>query len=181
MTTVNPARTPNSTRADAIGRWALVIATLAIGLFAGLIWTFAVAIDRAEERLGAVQYATWRQFLIVDLDQGILPILILTAVAPVVALIALRHRRRSAAWRWTAAAFALYLVGVMAFTIILNVPINNTMLAWDAANPPADWAQQRDRWDLLNTIRTPVTIAVFVGYLIGLMRLVGEQDPARRG
>jgi len=82
---------------------------------------------------------------------------------------------------WTAAAFALYLVGVMAFTIILNVPINNAMLARDAANPPADWAQQRDRWDLLNTIRTPVTIAVFVGYLIGLMRLVGDQDPAGRG
>lgn len=70
MTTVNPARAPNSTRADAIGRRTLVIATPAIGLFAGLIWTFAVAIDRAEERLGAVQCATWRQFLIVDLDQG---------------------------------------------------------------------------------------------------------------
>jgi|GEM_PF-2200642 len=47
MTTVNPARTPNSTRADAIGRWALVIATLATGLFTALIWTFAVAKDPA--------------------------------------------------------------------------------------------------------------------------------------
>lgn len=97
------------------------------------------------------------------------------------ALIALRHRRRSTAWRWTAAAFASYLVGVMAFTIILNVPMNNAMLARDAANPPADRAQQRHRWDLLDTIRTPTTISVFVGYLIGLMRLVGEQDRTGRG
>lgn len=183
-TTATATRTAaRSTRSDDVGRWALVVATVATGLFAGLIWTFSVAIDRAEERLDAVQYATWRQFLIQDLDRGILPVLILTAVAPVVALVALRHRSRSAAWRLTAAAFVVYILGVMVYTLVLNVPINNAMLDWNPAAPPADWAEKRDRWDLLNTIRTPVTIGAFSMYLAGLMALVREQtrDALGRG
>lgn len=181
MTTSTPAGSPTRRRAaaDRTGTWALAVTTVATGLFAGLIWTFAVAIDRAEERLDAVQYATWRQFLIVDLDRGILPVLVLTALAPVVALVALRHRRTSTAWRLAALSFAVYLVGVMAYTILLNVPINNAMLAWDAANPPADWAELRDRWDLLNTIRTFVTIAAFVGYLVALLALVRDRARER--
>ena len=165
-------------RPDTIGTWALGVATVATGLFAGLIWTFAVAIDRAEERLGPVAYATWRQFLIRDLDRGILPVLVLTVLAPLVALVALRHRRGSTAWRLAAVSFLIYLIGVMAYTVLLNVPINNAMLDWDAASPPSDWADQRDRWDLLNTIRTPVTIAVFVGYLLALTGLVRDRARA---
>ncbi len=168
--------------ASTTARVAVHVSALATGLFAGLIWTFAVAIDRAEEHLDARQYAFWRQNLIHDLDRGILPVLVLTGLAPIVALVALRRHPRSAAFRWTAAAFAVYAVGVMAFTLLLNVPLNNEMLDWDAANPPADWAGTRDRWDLLNWIRTPVVIASFLGYLLAIAALhrVGDEPTRAR-
>ncbi len=160
---------------ERLGLYSLGAATVATGLFAGLIWTFAVAIDRAEERLGASAYATWRQYLIKDLDRGILPVLIFTALAPLVALVALAHRRSSTAWRVTLAAYVVYLLGVMVYTLTLNVPINNAMLDWNAASPPADWADQRDRWDQLNTVRTFVTIGAFVAYLVGFALLVRDR------
>jgi len=182
MTTATQAVRPGPTAAGAstAARIAVYLSAIATGLFAGLIWTFAVAIDRAEEHLDAQQYAFWRQHLIHDLDRGILPVLALTALAPIAALIALRRHPRSAAFRWTAAAFAVYAVGVMAYTVLLNVPINNEMLDWNPASPPADWADKRDQWDLLNWIRTPVVIASFVGYLVALASLhrVGTESTA---
>ncbi len=181
--TLDASATGARTGASTAARVAVYVSAVATGLFAGLIWTFAVAIDRAEEHLDARQYAFWRQHLIEDLDRGILPVLALTGIAPIVALVALRRHPRSAAFRWTAAAFAVYAIGVMAFTILLNVPINNEMLDWNAANPPADWADKRDQWDLLNTIRTPITIAAFVGYLlaVGSLHRVGTEQARDRG
>jgi uncharacterized membrane protein len=160
---------------ERVGVAALVAAAVATGLFAGLIWTFTVAIDPAEARLDGPSYATWRQILVVVLDQGILPVLLLTVLAPAVALVALRRQRRTRSWRWTAATYAVYLVGVVAYTIVLNVPINTTMLGWDPNALPADWTVQRDSWNLLNTIRTPIVIGTFVGYVVALMRLAEER------
>jgi len=52
--------------------------------------------------------------------------------------------------------------------LVLNVPINNAILSWDPAAPPADWAQARDERDRLNAIRTPISVLAFVLYLAAL-------------
>ncbi len=101
--------------------------------------------------------------------------LVLTALAPIVALIALWRYRHSSMYAWTVAGFLSYLIGVMVLTVVLNVPINNEMLAWDPSAPPANWADLRDQWDLLNTIRTPISFFAFFAYLRA-MRLMARTD-----
>nr|WP_298490646.1 DUF1772 domain-containing protein [uncultured Chloroflexus sp.] len=51
-------------------------------------------------------------------------------------------------------------VGV--FTIVLNVPINNAVLASDRAALPADRETTRTPWNTLNAIRTPINYLSFL-------------------
>lgn len=157
-------------------RIALIVSATATGLFAGLLWAFAVGVNPMYATLDGPTYAQVQQTMIGTIDAGIPPVLLLTALGPLVALIALAlHRQwRTRVFALTLVGFVLYIVGVMAFTIILNVPINQYVLSWDAAAPPADWAQARDRWDELNAIRTPIAIVAFVLYLVALNQPVPE-------
>jgi uncharacterized membrane protein len=149
-------------------RVALLISAVATGLFAGLLWTFAIGVDPMYATLDGPTYARIQQTMIGTIDAGIPPVLILTAVAPLVALVALgvSGRVRTRVFAATLAAFLLWMIFVMAFTVILNVPINNDVLSWDPAAPPAHWAQARDEWDRLNNIRTPIAILSFVLFIV---------------
>jgi uncharacterized membrane protein len=171
-----PSTIPTISRVTQV---ALYVATFATGLFTGLLWTFMVSVDRAEETLNASDYAAWRQELIVATDRGIWPVLLLSALAPLVVLVALRRHRRSGVFRWVLVGFVVWILFVNVYTVVLNVPINNEMMTWDPANPPADWADARDRWDLLNTIRTPFAFFVFLAYLRA-MQLMGRAETAAK-
>jgi uncharacterized membrane protein len=71
-------------------------------------------------------------------------------------------------WRWlAAAAFGAALVS----TIVFNVPINLATGRWDAANPPADWKQTRNRWEIFQGLRSWLLLIGFafisVGFAVG--------------
>ena len=73
-----------------------------------------------------------------------------------------------ALWRWLAtASFAAALVS----TIVFNVPINLATGRWDAANPPADWKETRDRWEIFQGLRSWLLLLGFVftgvGFAVG--------------
>lgn len=153
-----------------IVRIALLASATATGLFAGLLWTFAVGVDPMYATLDGPTYTRVQQTMIGTIDSSIFPVVAITALGPLVALVALAVRRqwRSPAFALTLTAFLLYTIGVTLLTVVLNVPINNYVLSWASDAPPADWAQARDRWDQLNAIRTPISIVAFVLYLLAL-------------
>lgn len=67
---------------------------------------------------------------------------------------------RGAGWAWAAAAaFAASL----AFTIVINVPINLATGRWDPQHPPAGWEHNRGRWELGQGIRSWLLL---VGFLL---------------
>jgi hypothetical protein len=45
---------------------------------------------------------------------------------------------------WIVAAVAAAVL--IAFTLIINVPINKRTLTWDPEHPPEDWQNDRSRW-----------------------------------
>ncbi|MBX9422187.1 MULTISPECIES: DUF1772 domain-containing protein [Streptomyces] len=57
-------------------------------------------------------------------------------------------------------AGGLLLLSVI-MSILLLVPINNRSKTWTPENRPADWKQQRDRWDRLHYIRVAIIVAAF--------------------
>ncbi len=46
---------------------------------------------------------------------------------------------------WSGVA-VLLLIAVFVVTFAVNLPINADQAGWAVANPPADWAEVRDRW-----------------------------------
>jgi hypothetical protein len=40
------------------------------------------------------------------------------------------------------------------------------MDTWSVENPPADWAEVRDRWNLFHTIRTALNVVAFLCLLL---------------
>jgi uncharacterized membrane protein len=62
-------------------------------------------------------------------------------------------------WSWAAAAaFAASL----AFTLVVNVPINLATGRWDAENPPPGWERHRARWELFQGVRSWLLLVGFV-------------------
>ncbi len=69
-----------------------------------------------------------------------------------------------ALWRWLAvAAFAL----ALASTVVFNVPINLATGKWDAANPPPDWKETRNRWELFQGLRSWLLLVGFALICVG--------------
>jgi uncharacterized membrane protein len=59
---------------------------------------------------------------------------------------------------------AALLAGVLAISVIKNVPVNRFVSRLDPARPPADWAQldPRPRWQRWNLVRTALATLAFV-------------------
>jgi uncharacterized membrane protein len=140
------------------------LATYTVGLFAGLLYTFAQGVLPILNQLDASSYATVEQGLVRNLDAfptGVITVATLAMLLPLYPLIRLWQHRNSAFWRLTLLGWLLFFFGVGLFTIVLNVPINNYVLTWDANNPPSDWEQARATWSTLNSIRTPINLISF--------------------
>ncbi len=142
-----------------------LVFTFCIGLFAGLLYTFEQGVIPTLNTLTAVEYAKVEQGLIRALDAfptGVIVVANLAMLLPLYPLVRLWKERRSSYWRLTALGWAFFFFGVGIFTIVLNVPINNAVLTWNPAAPPADWETARTTWNTLNTIRTPINFLSFL-------------------
>ncbi len=139
--------------------------TFGIGLFAGLLYTFEQGVIPTLTTLNALEYTKVEQGLIRSLDAfptGVIVVATLSMLLPLYPLVRLWGERRAAYWRLTALGWALFFFGVGIFTIVLNVPINNTVLTWNPAAPPPDWETARNTWNTLNAIRTPINYLSFL-------------------
>lgn len=128
------------------------IGLLFTGLFAGFLVTVAV-FEQSLRGFDAQVYTQVRQVELVRLDTLATVLLIPATIATVVLLL----RDRS---RWPATALVLLAV-VFAVTFIVNLPINADQKEWLVANPPADWAEVRDRWQLAHVVRTVAAVGAF--------------------
>jgi uncharacterized membrane protein len=149
-------------------RIAHVASTFCVALFAGLLYAFEQGVIPMLRGLDASAYVNVQQRMIVALDAfpaGVIAVATLGMLLPLYPLIALWRRRVSLFWRLTLLGWVLFFFGVSLFTIVLNVPINNQVLAMNAASPPADWQAARDSWNGLNAIRTPINYISLLAFL----------------
>lgn len=61
---------------------------------------------------------------------------------------------------WVIAAITAAVL--IAFTLVINVPINKRTLTWDAEHPPPDWRTDRHRWHTYQGVRALLLIVWFV-------------------
>ena len=160
-------------------RTAQVISAFAAGLFFGLMFTFVVVIQRMLVPLSASDYTRIMQNLIHGADSPpLVPMVVVVGmVAPLYALFRLRRATRSMTWKLTFWGWLVFLVGVFAVTMIINVPINNQIVKWNVQSPPSDWQEIRDRWNAISYLRTPAAGISFVLFMLSLLHPLPEDKP----
>jgi hypothetical protein len=129
-------------------------------LFTGLFAGFLTAVLVLELSLRRFDGAVYTQVRLVELGHldDLAAATLLPALAATAALVLL-NLRASARWP-VVVAFAL-LVLVLGLTFAVNLPINADQLHWNAATPPAGWADVRDRWQVAHAVRTAAGVLAF--------------------
>lgn len=51
---------------------------------------------------------------------------------------------------------------LIAFTLLVNVPINKRTLTWDPKDPPEGWREQRRRWHAFQGVRVALLVIWFL-------------------
>jgi Domain of unknown function (DUF1772) len=81
-------------------------------------------------------------------------------------------------WSWPAFPTVLLLtatllwLGIILFSVVGPVPINNQVKAWDNRKLPPDWQEQRRRWDRLNAIRVVLIALAFLALILSYKTFV---------
>lgn len=149
---------PNSPAAK-VTRWGSLFFT---GVFAGFLVTVLV-LELSLRGFDRHVYTQVRQVELDSLDKlavvTLLPALITTAL-----LVAFTFKARGRAPRLTLVALAL-LVGILALTLVINMPINADQLDWTVQAPPGDWATVRDHWQIAHGVRTGAAVLAFGGLI----------------
>ncbi len=141
------------------------IQILATGLIAGIF----IAIATTEPARLSLEPTAF-----VQLQQGIhvvyawmMPPLAMTAIlAGLVWLVVLRKQLRSAGFLLAAISTACA-AGALILTIIVNFPLNDLLMTWNAASPPANVKELWMPWESAHIIRTVIYVVAFVSAIIG--------------
>lgn len=64
---------------------------------------------------------------------------------------------------------ALLWLFTIVFTLIFPVPINNRVAAWNLDVLPANWREERRRWDRLHAIRVVILLAALTCLIFGIL------------
>ncbi|GLZ05668.1 hypothetical protein Acsp03_31340 [Actinomadura sp. NBRC 104412] len=134
------------------------VGLLGAGLNAGVAVT-VLFLELALRRLDGPEYVAVRQAEFGVFTSFVGAVFVPTFVA--VAALAVQARRgRGPAPRPALVAFVLLSLSLLV-TLAVNGPINVEQLGWNAAAPPADWADVRDLWQIAHAARTVMIVAAF--------------------
>jgi uncharacterized membrane protein len=138
-----------------------VIALACAGLLAGIYFSHRTGTYYALQKISSSSFVQFQQEVHVHYVKFMPPLLLSTLLSALAWLFMARSHRSSAEF-WLVSASACGIVLVAAMTFAVNVPLNNKLMTWDAAAPPADLRAIWAPWDRVNTIRTFVSVGVFL-------------------
>jgi uncharacterized membrane protein len=142
-------------------------ATVAMGLIAGVFYTFATAVILGLGESSDRTFVEAMQHINVEIEN---PVFFLSFLgAPVLAAVALVQEWRGGrgpAFPWIVAGLAVYVVGAFLVTIGANVPLNDELADAGAPDRIADLAAVREdfedpwiAWNIVRTVASTVALA----------------------
>jgi uncharacterized membrane protein len=140
----------------------LILAGLLVGNEFGTKVAIHPSLERLStpERIRAEQEVTRRYAAIMPFWMSS----VIVSCLPVLAL-----SRRTSAFLPTAAGMACF-VGMLASTLIGNVPINNRVLELSPETDQEEFVELRERWDRLHTLRVALNVAGLAFLCLGALR-----------
>ena len=144
------------------------VALVATGLLAGIFLGDRMGLGFARPALPASSFVQLQQIQHVHFVR-MMPVLQIAALLSTLTwLFLLRADVRSSQFAVVALA-AICLLVVFGLTMAINVPINNTLMTWNASAPPGDAMEIWKRWEQVNTVRAIISPIGFALQVLGLI------------
>jgi uncharacterized membrane protein len=135
------------------------IAVVCIGLLAG-IYLADRASAPARATLDASSFVEYQQTVHVTYVRMMLPLVFAAILAAVSWLFLVRLQWRGAEF-WLVAASTVGILFVATVTRVVNVPLNEQLMTWSVATPPANLKELWAPWEQVDAIRTVVAVGAF--------------------
>ena len=133
---------------------------LLTGLYTGLLFADRIGVSPIRPKLPAAAFVLYQQELHLRFGK-LMPVLLGgSLLAGLISLIVQRRSYLSKEFIFTAIAM-LCTIGVIILTRLINVPINETLMTWQASAPPENVMQLWAPWEGSHTIRTVIALLGF--------------------
>lgn len=100
------------------------------------------------------------------------------SAAPVVWLLRQASRASKLVFLLFLSSF-IFLIAQLIITLVGNVPINDQISSWSPNNPPVQWEDVRDQWNLFNNFRTTLLVSALLMQLGGLVTMISFKTSTR--
>ena len=150
-------------------RIAQFVNILLFALVMGVFWGTWFSLSRSISSIGPETFLEIGHTMIANLGGPMSVLMPGALISSAILIILLLRQRRSAAFYLAIVGFVL-MVGALAITLAINVPIDYDINRWTVNTLPADWAATRDRWELYHEIRTFVSIGAFACVVVSALR-----------
>ncbi len=133
-------------------------------LVTGVFWGTWLGLSRSISSISAATFLEIGNIMIANLAVPMRILMPLTLLL----LIILAFSQRSLPQYATLGGLAFFLAALL-ITLTVNVPLDQQIVQWNAANLPADWQNIRDRWELYHLLRTVASLLSFALVLAGAL------------
>ncbi|MEO1286478.1 MAG: DUF1772 domain-containing protein [Chloroflexota bacterium] len=148
----------------------IAIAIFATGIMAGFFYTYTFNINPAMMQVDGVTYATMQSLFNVNVRHFMFFIFFFgSGAAAVIAVLANIRRYKSPVFWLIVIAGLVYILGIIAYTANVNLPLNAYIESWNPTALPSDWEATRDAWNQANAIRVGTSWTAFGLYLLALL------------
>ena len=143
-----------------------IISLVSVGLYAGIIFGDRLGASYSRVALDPGSFVLFQQVQHVHFKPVLLPLTLIAVAASLFWVVLSRSQWRSAGF-WVIGAAALCMAVAFLVTRIVNYPINDALMTWNAAAPPSNVRSLWSPWERAHTVRAAAAVAAFVLQSLG--------------
>ena len=137
-----------------------------MGLYTGILFGDRIGVSPIRPKLPAASFVLYQQELHLVFGKLMPVLLIGSLLAGIVSLVLQRRNYRNTHFLLTVIALACN-GAVIILTVLINVPVNQTLMTWQIASPPENVMQLWAAWEGSHTIRTVIALLGFAALAYG--------------
>ena len=147
------------------------------GLYTGLLFADRIGVTPIRPKLPPAAFVLYQQELHLRFGK-LMPVLLLgSLLAGIISLSLMRRNYQSKEFIFATIA-TLCTIGVIILTLLINVPINETLMTWQVTSPPDNVMQLWAPWEGTHTIRTVIAVLGFASLTYAAARRSKMNDRA---
>ncbi len=144
-----------------------MISIVGTGLAAGVFLGHKMGISIARHNLTPQSFVQLGQSIHVNFSR-VMPVLTIGAVLSTMLWSVLLRGSWRTVHFWLVSVASIEMVSTVILTRAVNVPINNQLMTWSTATPPANLKELWEPWEKVHTIRTILALSSFVLQVVAL-------------